>query len=453
MTFATLLVVGALLGPTAQDEDDLFDDGLDALLSGEWVGEDDIGDAAGSSPLRDMKGSFELRARGFTAGRAEGNDFQHLIEGEVELEFGRTRGTSAYLRPRFRIDLADPEANRMEPYEAYVTHRGGAWDLQVGQFIENWGIVDTFNPIDVINRRDYSNGFFDPDRLGELGVRWRRFFSGGKTIGEPTVSLYAMPVFRRTLYPTEDSRFSLGSPGLPFDEDGGEVPEESEASMFAARFQSTLTSAPANADLQLLLARGPDHFPLLMASGGELVPFYFGNTTIGGGLRAVPNEDALGALLSTLTLKAEVAAKKPYLFEDSSLGPIDDYVQYVLGVDRQFPNLALDGDLLTLTVEYAGETGADDAFSLLRPFQSDVILRGLWEANDFSRTSLEARAIVDTELDEQAFEAVFEHQLRGLHEDLKLIVQLQILDFDDPAGLFSQLPDNTSVSVGLRFEF
>jgi hypothetical protein len=455
-----LLSLAALAAPVQDGDldlddlvlDDLMDDGLDELLSGDWAGDEVASDGEGS-PLTGLKGFLELRGRSYLAERGSGaNDEQLILEGELELDFDLGARTTGYLRPRVLVDLVDEEADRFEPYEAYVTVSGSRWDLRAGQFVENWGIVDTFNPIDVVNRRDFGSDFLDADRLGELGVRYRRFYDGNDTFGEPTLSFYALPVFQETPFPTSDSRFSFSALALPFDEDAGGRPSGGERAFYAARLQSTFQSGPLNADLQLLAARGPERFPVALPVGAELAPFYYGTTTIGGGIRAVPNADALGDFLSTLTLKAEVAAKRPYDFDSFAAPTPDDYVQYVLGLDRLFPNLVTSGDQLTLMAEYAAEDGADDAASLQRPFQSDVVLRAFYEKNDFSRTSLDARAIVDTELDERVYEVIFERQLRAVHEDLQWFAHLQVFDADE-TGLFSALPDNTSLTIGLRFEF
>ncbi|MFT5284229.1 MAG: hypothetical protein ACI8TQ_000385 [Planctomycetota bacterium] len=432
-------------------DDELFDDGLDDLLGGIW---NDEGEASDNGPLRGVKGHLELTSRLYTAGDSPAFDSEYRIEGELELEFDLTNRTSAYLRQRIGVNVRDSKSNRFEPFEGYVTYEQDTWDLRVGQFVENWGIADTFNPIDILNRRDLSSDLLDSDRLGELGVRWRSFMQGNETFGEPTVSAYALPVFRRTPFATDDSRFSISSLGMPFDEEGGEIPTGIEGALFGVRLQSTLQTRAANADLQFLVARGPEHMPVIGPRGGELVPFYFGTTTVGGGLRLVPNSDVLGDFLSTLTLKAELAFKDPYRFDESSLETPADYLQYAFGVDRLFPNLFADGDQLTTTIEYVGETGASDSdlAARLRPFRSDFVLRGFWELNDFSRTSLEARAILDTELNENIYEFIFERQLRSIHEDLKLITAVQVFDADDTEGLFSALPDNTNGRVSLRFE-
>ena len=439
--------------PETQEEF-IFDDGLDDLLSGDWVGGAEGEALKEPSMLRSWKGFLEFRSKLYTAGNAPGNETEYVLEGELELDFDLADRTTAYLRPRVRVSLRDSDANEFEPFEGYVTYSESNWDLRAGQFVENWGIADTYNPIDVLNRRDLKSDFLDADRLGELGVRWRQFMEGNRTFGEPTLSLYVLPVFRRTPFPSDQSRFSLSGLGMTFDEDAGLAPHGTEGVLYATRLQSTLQSRLANADLQLLVARGPEHMPVVVPVGGKLVPVYFGTTTIGGGIRLVPNSAALGDFLSTLTLKAEVAFKNPYNFDNSPLATPSNYLQYVLGVDRLFPNLFISGDQLTTTVEYVGETGArdTDAAAALRAFRSDFVLRGFWEQNDFSRTSLEARAILDTQLSERVYEVIYEQQLRALHEDLKLICSLQVFNASDTQGLFSALPNNTNGTVTLRFE-
>ena len=445
----------------AQEPDLLLDDGLDDLLAG--VVPESATEAGGdeTSTLRSWKGFIELRPRVFLQKRDESSkkDEQLLFESEFEFDYRFRDGLSGFFRPRVFVDALDGDLKRFEPYEAYVSYERSRWDLRFGQFVENWGIVDTFNPIDVINRRDLATDFLDPDRLGELGVRYRRFFGGGDTFGEPTLSLYALPVWRETAFPTEDSRFSFDRPGLPFVEEAGFEPEGSDRGLYAARLQSTLNTRPANADLQLLVAHGPERGPLAVSDvapdgSDRLIPVYFGGRTYGAGLRAVPNDDVLGHFLATLTLKAEVVYKDLFRFEGAPVAAPDDYLAYVLGFDRAFYDILAAQDQLTLTVEYAGEDGADDFATVFRPFRNDVILRALWEANDFARRSLEVRGIYDFDTDETIFETVFESQLRAVHEDLKLTLRLQVFDPPDTGeSLFDFFPNNTSISVGLRWDF
>ena len=132
----------------------------------------------------------------------------------------------------------------------------------------------------------------------------------------------------------------------------------------------------------------------------------------------------------------------------------DEYVQYAFGFDRLFPNLFADGDQLTATVEWVGETGASDPTSVFRPFDDDLVLRALWEANDFARSQIELRGFLDPNKNEWVVEAIAKRQLRSIHEDLQLEIGVQVFD---PArtepGFFALFPNNTNVQVGLRIDF
>lgn len=433
----------------SDDEFGFYEDGLEALLGGSSSEGNGAGDF---DALTGWTGYLEARPRVFLRDRDQGrNDQQLLLEGELELDFRLSDELTAYVRPRFFLDAFDGDLTRFEPYEAFLTYRDEDWDLRAGQFVENWGIVDTFNPIDVVNRRDFGTDALDTDRLGELGVRVRRFFSGGDVIGEPTLSLYALPVFRETLFPPEEQRFGLGS---AFAEGGGFQPNGIEQALFAVRYQSTLQTPFANADIQALAARGPERAPTLFVGGGAQLPAYFGVATAGAGFRAVPNEEVAGRFLSTLTLKGEFVHKTPYTFDGSPVEAPDEYFTSVIGVDRSFFGLFTELDQLTVTVEFAKETGASDPSALLRPFREDLILRAFWEANDFARQSLEVRGLFDLDLNETIVELLYERQLRSIHPDVRLIVELR--GFDTASfgeSFFSLFPNNSSVAVGLRWDF
>lgn len=455
-----LIEDAVLPGEEAADEE-LFDDGLDDLLGGGGLIDDEALDsiAAGSSDstwaggtLDSWKGFFEVKPRVFTHDRGgRANDEQLLIQGEMEFQFSLSERIDAYYRPRIFIDALDGDLRRFEPYEAYATYEGEGWDLRAGQFVENWGVVDTFNPIDVINRRDFGTDVLDADRLGELGFRLRRFFDGGDVIGEPVVSLYALPLFRTTPFPPEDQRFSLG-PG--FEDGDGFEPTGIEQAFVAGRFQSTLRTGFADADIQAVVAHGPERVPTIFASGPILQPAYFGITTVGAGFRAVPNEDVAGRFLSTLTLKAEVVYKAPYVFDGSPVSAPDDYLTAVVGVDRGFYGVFTDLDQVTMTVEYAREEGADDPAALLRPFRNDLILRGLWEANDFARQSLELRGLFDLDQSESVVELIYERQLRSIHPDLQFGLEARSFQRgDEGTTFFSLFPNNSSIAASLRWDF
>ena len=410
-----------------------------------------------------VRGFLETRGRFFFRDRdraASAHDGQWLQELPLEFDLDLAPALSGFFRPRFQFDAFDDDLVRTEPLEAFVTWDLGEAELRAGQLVENWGIADTFNPLDVLNRRDVAEDPLDPVRLGELGVRYRWFLEGGDVIGEPTLSAYLMPVFRRALFPGDESRWSFdprsqdGPPAPRLDERLGDEPDGDDRLFWALRAQSTLTTAPVNADLQVVLARGPDRFPLFEAvpgtNGGVVAPTYFGTTTVGGGVRAVPNLEAL----ADYTLKAEVVYKQPFRFKGRPSDLPDDYVQYAVGFDRLFPNVLASNDLLTATAEWVGEQGAADLTSLYRPFDDDLVLRLLWQANDFARQQVELRAVADFAKREYLLEASYQTQLRDLHEDLQLEVGVRWFELDgDAPGFFNFFPNNSSVWTSLRFDF
>ncbi|MEM1450234.1 MAG: hypothetical protein AAF726_16265 [Planctomycetota bacterium] len=447
-----LLVLAALAAPlSAQDDEMFFDDDLDALIDGEVV--DEAGPQTGV--LRGFQGFVALEPRIYFRDRNQGrNDEQLVFRTEFELDFRFSEDWTGFFRPRVLVDLFDGDYSRFEPFEGYVTYEQEVWDVRGGSFIENWGIVDTFNPIDVLNRRDFGSDILDTDRLGEVGFRARGKFDGNSVIGEPTVSAYVLPVWQRTLFAPSDQRFALTIGDLELDEEAGFEPSGSDRVFYGLRLQSTLFTAPFNADVQLIASDGPGRFPAIGIDGSALIPVYFGSTVIGAGIRAVANESVLGSEFAKYTLKAEVAHNINRDYEGAPVAAPDDYTVFVVGVDRVFDGVFTVQDSLTATVEYARENGASDVQAFFRPFRNDVILRAFWEANDFDRKSFEIRGIFDLDNHETIGELIYETQLRSWNDDVKLTTRLQLFD---PASvgesLFSVFPNNSSLLVGLRWDF
>ena len=127
----------------------------------------------------------------------------------------------------------------------------------------------------------------------------------------------------------------------------------------------------------------------------------------------------------------------------------------MLGFDRSFAGVFSAKDDVVLTLEYAGEQGPTDVAALLRPFDSDVATRIAWSARDFSRTKLEARAVVDVTNGELIAEGSASRQLRFIHDDLKLEVGGRYLrPATSEPTLLSGLPlDNSRVHARLQFDF
>ena len=94
----------------------------------------------------------------------------------------------------------------------------------------------------------------------------------------------------------------------------------------------------------------------------------------------------------------------------------------------------------------------DDSAKQQRIFQHDVIFRAFWQANNFARSTFEVRGVVDAEDAESIIEASFSRQLDSVSQDLRLQLRYQRFDHGSPT-LLSRLPNNSSVSIGLRWDF
>jgi hypothetical protein len=416
---------------------------------------DDLDDLAALKELDgerwSLKGSIATQGRVYLADRSRpGKDESWQSELRAELDVRLGHALSMRLRPWLLFDALDRDLVRYEPLEAYLDYTSDRWDLRAGEFIESWGIADTSNPLDVLNRTDLAVDPLFPPRRGELGLRLRAHPEGGEVIGQPNLALYLLPWFREIDFPTPDNRISFAPPAGEFRADEAARPDLAEALFAAVRFDHTLSTRWLNADVQYIAARGPTRLPTLgaypQADGTlQIVPEYFGVWTAGGGFRAVPN----GAL-SQLTLKAEVVYNRPYRLQPMMSPLPEDYVQFVAGLGETFPFAGTHE--LNVIIEYLGEAGAHDALSKVRLFDNDVAVRLAWAANDSALTSFEVRAIVDWRDGTVLGNAVLRRQLLFLHDDLQLEVNAQYVHLGaNSSGALSVNPSNLTTRLTFSF--
>ncbi len=446
-------------GLAAADAGSMGSDALDALDDLDAIDGLDGGGSGGAEGeqrmwLHQYRYFIATELRSYLVDRAlPSNDEQLLIDTELELDLRFAKRGKLFLRPRFLIDGLDTELLRLEPLEGYLAYEGPRTGVKLGQFIENWGVAEVNNPLDVLNRRDFGVKFLDPPRLGELGVRLTQSFEGGKVVGQPTLSAYFMPLFRPALLPTEHSRWRPLAEGVDFRPGLAFEPSGAEQMFGALRFEHTLSTRPFNADVSYLLSHGPNRFPyflpLPVPLGTDFVPVYYGVTVVGLGMRAVPN----GVGWSRLTFKLEVAYKRPFEFEGSPGQRQDDYVQYTGGFDLLINPVFTERDEILLTLEYAGENGASDLASIFRPFDSDIALRLFWQPLDFARTTVELRAVVDVRHAELVAEATVGQQLRFIHDDLRMTVTgTYMRAATGGQGLLQLFSNNSSIIARLQFD-
>ncbi|HEY8270918.1 MAG TPA: hypothetical protein VIG33_08510 [Pseudobdellovibrionaceae bacterium] len=131
------------------------------------------------------------------------NNTLHRLELIPTLSGKFSNSFSGYFRPSF---LWDPQNKSKEEQvffdigQAYFKYKGETSSLQLGSNILNWGVTDGYNPLDVVNGRQY----YDPLRSVKLGA-WSLLFSHASTSSEQ--ELIYIPRSRSSILPGTQSRW------------------------------------------------------------------------------------------------------------------------------------------------------------------------------------------------------------------------------------------------------
>ncbi|HXH81547.1 MAG TPA: AMIN domain-containing protein [Candidatus Tectomicrobia bacterium] len=393
------------------------------------------------------RGHVEAGGRFYLNDRNEGLEDDSIpLEALLDFRYRFTPETQLRLRPRVAVDPLIPSRNRYEPLDAYVEHATPSWSLLAGQLVENWAIVDTFNPADVLNRRDVERDFYDPDRLGEVMVRLRAFLPDAGVLEQSALAFYLLPLHRETPLPSNRDRFRLDVTG----DNRGDLEDDAIVASPDVAYAARLSTTIERADLFLFYFGGPTRIPSLDVSLlGEVRPVYYLVDIVGGGVQW-----AIGPWLLKLEA-AQTFTRTEGLRRSVRRSVPSDYFQYVVGVDRTFYDV-LGKNEVTFTLEYAGEDDpGETSLTGLRPYKSDVFFGIRWAFNDARRTEIQASVAADVRVDEQLWLVKFGTTLVG---NLRLLVVGQFVNRAPRGGrddltVFNVFPNNSNVHIALRYEF
>jgi hypothetical protein len=397
-----------------------------------------------------IKGQVEVGYRGFLVDRGRGLDDNNVdLLGELDSTYDLIHSLRLRLHPRVAIDPLEPARDRYEPYDAYLEYTADSWTLLAGQLIESWSAVEMFSPADLLNRRDLERNFYDPQKLGELMVRLRFSLPEGEWIRQPTFSLYALPLFRRTPLPTNHDRFRFDLTG----DNVGDLSNKTIQPSFDAGFAARATATIGRADLALFYYGGPGRLPSFVVDpryqAPRLTPVYYRADSAGA--------SAQGAL-GPWVLKGEAVYTTTSAsgLPDAFKGAVpDSYFQYVVGVDRTFTDV-LGKNEVTVTLEYSGEDKPQvTSITGIRPFKSDFFLSARWQFNDQRRTQLQAFLAADILKSEQLWLVDFQTTVYG---NLKFLIEGQFVnraESNPPSHLsvFGAFPNNANLRAAIRYEF
>ena len=362
--------------------------------------------------------------------------------GLLEIKYKFNDNIRFYARERLLIDPLQRSRNRYEPLDFYLDFIAETFDFRFGQMVESFAIVDTFNPVDILNRRDPQFNFYDPAKLGDLMTRLRLFLPESDTLTNNTVSFYFLPLALDTPLPANNSRFRFsptGGIGI-LDEDNSIHP-----SNYANRlgYAAKLSTVLGPADFFALYYGGPSRIPsFFLDAMGFLNPVYYRIDLAGGGFQWA---------IDKILLKGELAYTwtdhNGLSFPYNAVVP-DSYLQFVFGFDYTFEQTFFK-ESITITLEYAGEGDHDTELTGLRPYKNDLIIGLLWDVKDLSQTQFRANTSVDLGNGESLIQLVIE---RKIWKELKAllggtIVVRETQEFT-PWGIF---PNNSSINFGFSY--
>lgn len=368
---------------------------------------------------------------------------------ETEVDIGYTYGDSwrLKLRPFISLDVLQEDRNRYEALDGYVEYHSRHWALLAGQLVESWAVTDRFSPIDILNRRDFGYDTYNPPKLGDLALgRLGVFFPDFLQVRQPALQLYFLPVFQKSLLPGNDDRFAFDLTGNSRGDLSDRVVTPSPDMAYAARLSAVVGSA----DVSLIYFGGPARTPSFanIAPPGIIVPTYYRTDTIGAGVRW-----ALGKWLLKLEA-AYTSTRNDALPSRLRFAVPPSYFQYVVGVERNFPDILGKSELL-LSVEFAGEDRPSPFVTLagLRPYKSDFLITARWAFHDQRRTEVRATVDVDVLVDEQMWEVAFQSQVYG---GFKFMLTGQFVNRaprSDGLTVYNLFLNNSNVRASVRYEF
>lgn len=245
--------------------------------------------------------------------------------------------------------------------EAGVTARIGDADIFVGSTILFWGKVESYNPVDIVNSRDFSRGLMRSEKRGAPMVRlsW--------PLGPGQLDLMAID-FVENEYPVLSSR---ERPGLRVTEGtsysgGARRNDIANAVRWSGYF--------GDIDLGLSWYRGTGLSPrLLPQADGTLRPDYSRIDQTGLDIQYLRGDTAF---------KAEIIRRKG---QYDRLGAARNYRAGVFGIEHNLYDIVGDGRDLVLLAEYARDSRKGLSHS---GFQNDLTLGARWVWNDVEDTQI-----------------------------------------------------------------
>ncbi|MBI4411047.1 MAG: hypothetical protein HY541_01010 [Deltaproteobacteria bacterium] len=373
-----------------------------------------------------------------------------------ELKFGfvydNEKNFKTDLQPRFKIDFRDFSRNRYLPNDAILKYYQAKGEIWGGLQTITWGVAESFNPTDIINRRDFEDNYYDPEKLGEVIGGFKYGWNQAGPFDSLTLTFMVLPFFQEAPLPEDDTRFPLTGSigGIPYslfeDQDKMGTPQS-----VGGAFE--ISATVKNVDLSFHFYHGPERnpgFQLIIDDNGalRLQPFYYLIDMIGFNLEAP---------VGNFVLRFEGAGKimsfndpRPHdiPFEDNNAVP-SNHLQLVPGFDYTFTDFAGKGTMRFI-FEYLGEIDHSTSLRDFRPFKNDLFVGFQYDFNNTRSTQLKLGVIKDLVNQEAMMKFEFDTKI---YRELKFAIEGVFVHRDStlqnsPISFF----DNNSYLLG-RFSY
>jgi len=358
------------------------------------------------------------------------------------------------LKPRLKVDFRNFSRNRYIPNEAYFLYYKPHFENAIGFQKISWGSSIFFNPTDVINRKDYEDNFYTPDKLGDVVLSAKTMTEKMGFLSDISAKLLIMPVFYETPLPENDTRFALtGNFGvIPFQKDIGQDHPDSYAKMFGAALDLRATTKMI--DWQFIYYHGPERDPgfyLRTNNSGNLVirPFYYNIDMIGLNAEANFGKFVFHAEVAFKITKLNDARTHQLGGNTTDIIP-DTYLQYVPGIEYTIDGLFGGGSLI-FSLEYLSENKREASLEDLRPFKNDIFFGTSLDFGNVKQSKIEVGAVKDLSNRELA---IFFSLTTKLIKELKLAIEGAIIRQDpnqnEPLSFFD---NNSFIQSKLSYTF
>ena len=329
------------------------------------------------------KAKIDIRYFGQEAAYAQQED----SFGSVDLEPGLLIEDGAYtilFEPR--ISAGQNGSGRVDLQEAYISTRTSRLDIKVGNSVEFWGKVESFNPVDVLNSHDYTQGLTRGKKLGTNMVKI------SAPIGDGQFDAYLLPRFTENIYPGVKSRLR---PALRVSDDSALY--SSGAKRDDMGYAVRWTSYFGDVDLGLSYISAIGNAPRLVPQmDGSLRPDYSDIQQIGLDIQYLAGDTAY---------KAELIDRTG---QYNRVGILQDYHAAVLGVEHSLYGVSGSDYDLVLIGEYAYDSRQKDSHS---GFQRDLAGGFRLLFNDVEDSELLVLATHDLDFTSQTLRASYTTRL------------------------------------------